>query len=78
MEERRAVSAEAQAFESALRRVLADDELVRAFWHRGYAELTAHAGNGASQWIGKRILTAMVVSVVTAGLVWLIKTGSLK
>ena len=77
-EDRRQISPEAQAFEDALRRVLADDEVVRNFWHRGYRELTEHAGNGASQWVGKRLLTAMVVSVVTAGVVWLVKTGALK
>ena len=77
-EDRRQISPEAQAFEDALRRVLADDDVVRAFWHRGYRELTEHAGNGASQWLGRRILTTIIVSVVTAGLVWLIKTGSLK
>jgi hypothetical protein len=71
-------SEDAKAFEMALRRVLSDDDLVKSFWHRGYQELTAHAGNGASQWVGRRILTTIVVAVVTAGVVWLVKTGSLK
>jgi len=75
--ERRA-EGDGRAFESALRRILTDDELVRAFWHRGFVELSSHAGNGASQWIGKRIITALVVSVVTAGVVWLVKSGALK
>lgn len=66
------------AFEAAFRRVLADDALVKSFWQRGYKELTDHAGNGASQWVGKRILTALIVAVVTAGVVWLVKTGALK
>lgn len=78
MEDRRDPDTHAQAFEVALRRVLADDDLVKGFWHRGYQELTNHAGNGASQWVGRRILTALIVAGVTAGLVWLIKTGSLK
>lgn len=66
------------AFEAAIRRVLADEEIAKAFWRRGYAELSSHAGNGASQWIGKRILTAIIVAVTTAGIVWLVKTGQLK
>jgi hypothetical protein len=76
--ESRMVDPTAQAFETALRRVIADDEVVTSFWARGYKELENHATNGASQWIGRRILTAIVVAGVTAGLVWLIKTGALK
>ncbi len=67
-----------QAFEAAFRRVLSDDRLVSEFWQRGYRELSDHAGNGASQWIGKRLLTTLVVAIVTAGLVWLVKTGAIK
>ena len=65
-------------FEAALRRVLSDDEVVRKFWHRGYVELTSHAGNGASQWVGRRLLTTAVVAIVTAGMVWLVKSGAIK
>ena len=78
MEDRRDPDTTAQAFEAALRRVIADDEVVVSFWKRGYQELAEHTTNGASQWIGRRILTAIVVAGVTAGLVWLIKTGALK
>jgi cytochrome c-type biogenesis protein CcmH/NrfG len=62
----------------ALRRILQDEELVKGFWHRGYQELTEHAGAGASQWVGRRILTAIVVAAVTAGIAYLVRTGSLK
>ena len=64
--------------ERALRRVLSDQELARQFWARGYEELSNHAGNGASQWIGRRLLTTAVLAVTTAGIVWLVKTGALK
>lgn len=67
-----------KAFEEAFRRVLADEKLVADFWHRGYRELTNHAENGASQWIGKRLLTTLVAAIVTAGIVWLVKTGAIK
>ena len=75
--ERRA-DQEGRAFEMALRRILQDEELVKGFWHRGYQELTEHAGAGASQWVGRRILTAIVVAAVTAGVAYLVRTGSLK
>jgi hypothetical protein len=68
----------ARAVETALRRVLTDEQLTQRFWERGFKELAAHADNHASQWIGKRILTAMVVAVTTAGIVWLVKTGAIK
>lgn len=68
----------ATSVERAMRRVIADPELTRKFWEQGYQELASHASNGASQWIGRRILTAIVVAVVTAGIVWLVKTGQLK
>jgi hypothetical protein len=66
------------AFEAAFRRVLSDDEVLKKFWMRGYTELSSHASNGASQWVGKRILTAIIVALTTAGIVWLAKTGQLK
>ncbi len=68
----------ADAVETALRRVLADKEMQDAFWARGYQELAKHAGNGASQWIGKRLLISFVWAAVGAGLTWLIKSGALK
>lgn len=68
----------ARAVEVALRRVLSDKEIVESFWERGFHELATHADNHASQWIGKRILTAMVVAVTTAGIVWLVKSGAIK
>jgi hypothetical protein len=78
MQEERRAEGDGRSFELAIRRVLDDDDLVRSFWQRGYKELADHAGNGASQWIGRRILTAFVVAAVTAGTVWLVKSGNLK
>ena len=67
-----------QAMESAIRRILDDDAAITGFWRRGYRELAAHAEDGASRWIGRRILTAVVIAITTAGLVWLVQTGALK
>jgi hypothetical protein len=68
----------ARAVELALRRVLSDKEVVEAFWERGFEELAEHANRKSSEWIGRRILTAMVVAITTAGIVWLVKTGAIK
>lgn len=64
--------------ERGLRAVLSDRVLVESFWEKGYDELTKHAGNNASQWIGKRILVSIIGALVVAGIVWLVKTGNLK
>lgn len=60
-------------------KALADDEdFKQAFWKSGFDELSSHAGNASSQWIGRRILTALIVAITTAGIVWLVKSGGLK
>ncbi len=68
----------ARAVELAMRRVLTDEELTKRFWERGFRELSEHAGNHSSQWVGKRLLTTMVVAMTTAGIVWLVKSGAIK
>lgn len=67
-----------RAVETALRRVLSDAQLREEFWEHGYKHLSAHATNGASQWIGKRLLVSLIWAVVGAGIVWLIKLGALR
>lgn len=66
------------AFETALRRVMSDEDLTTKFWARGYKELASHAEGNASKWLGRRLLTTLVIAVTTAGLVWLVKTGYIK
>lgn len=56
--------------EAGIRRVLDDDELVRRFWHRGYEELSNHVGNGATRWVGARLLSMIGGALIAAGL-WL-------
>lgn len=68
----------ASSVERAIRRVLADPEMARQFWESGYEELAKHAGNNASQWVGRRLLTTLILAVTTAGIIWLVKTGALK
>ena len=66
------------AIKEAMYEVLRDPELSAAFWKRGYQELTSHAGNSASQWIGRRILTAVMTALLVFTVGYLVKTGALK
>ncbi len=66
------------AVERAMRRVLMDEELRRQFWNAGYRELAERASDGASQWVGRRLLIAFVWACVGAGIAWLVKTGVIK
>ncbi len=68
----------ASAVAEGVREVITDDEMMHRFSRSLYEELASHAVNNTSQWIGKRILTAAVVALTTAGIIWLVKTGALK
>jgi hypothetical protein len=58
---------------------LADDEkFAGKFWEVGFKHLRDHTTNHASMWLGRRILTAFVAAVVTAGLIWMVKSGAIK
>lgn len=64
--------------ELGFKRLLEDEDLMKKFWAAGYKELTDHAGSGASQWIGRRILTALASALLVVALAYLLKTGALK
>lgn len=68
----------AKGVELAIRRIMEDEELKTKFWKAGFDELSKHATNQGSQWVGKRLLTGVVTAGVTAGLIWLIKAGHFK
>jgi len=58
---------------------LADDEKFAAkFWEVGFEHLKSHSTNHASQWVGRRILTALIAAITTAGIIWLVKSGNIK
>ena len=50
----------------------------REFWRTGFDELTRHSADGASQWVGRRLLTGFIVAVMMACVVWLAKPGWIK
>ena len=66
------------AVETAIRAVMRDPDVRKEFWRTGYEELAAHAETGASKWVGKRIVTTLIMALVTAGIVWLVKSGAIK
>lgn len=72
---RRAVAA---GVRDGFQSLLADKQAVEAFWEGGFEELKKHSTNGASQWVGKRVLTWVITTIVIAGLTWLFTRGGLK
>ena len=56
--------------------MLSDKELVASFWQGGYTEFVKHSSNGASQWVGKRILTAVMGALLVWALTWYVKNGN--
>lgn len=68
----------ADAIVIALKRTAHDQDFARSFWRTGYVELSAHAGNGASQWIGKKLAVWAATAIVGSLLIWLVKTGAIK
>lgn len=67
-----------QGVVEGMRELLRDDEAIAGFWARGYKELTQHTSANASQWVGRRILTAIMVAVFVGSVTWLVKSGNLK
>lgn len=67
-----------RAFREAITDVLQDQQLTAAFWRQGYDLLQQRAVAESSQWVGKRLMTALITAVTVAGFVWLVKTGGLK
>ena len=63
---------------AGFKQMINDEAFVASFWKHGFEELSKHSSNGASQWIGKRLLTIFITAITTAGIVWLVKTGAIK
>lgn len=61
-----------------IRELLDDHEAMDKFWETGYQRLTAHAGNNASQWVGKRILAALITAIFVWAFAWMVKHGAIK
>lgn len=59
-----------------LKTLLSDEKAIKEFWRGGYTELSEHTSNGASQWVGKRVLTWFVTAIFTAAAVYLLTKGN--
>lgn len=68
----------ARGFEQGLRKVLNDPEITAKFWAGGFEHLADHAGNNASQWVGKRLLMAALFAAMGLLVTWLVKIGAFK
>lgn len=76
--EREAANTIRSAVREGIQDALRDDELARRFWAAGYQHLSGHATNGISQWIGKRVLMALIAAALSASIAWAVVTGKIK
>lgn len=67
-----------RGIQAGMRAALKDKELVAHFWRDGFDELTARSAEGASQWVGKRLLTWLAVALLAAIMAWLARSGAIK
>jgi len=65
------------AISEAIKGIINDEETVKKFWEGGYKELTTHASNASSQWVGKRILAAVITALFIWSMSWLVTNGKL-
>ena len=63
---------------SGIKSLANDADFIEHFWLQGYKQMSIHVTNGTSQWVGKRIITTIVLSLVTAGVIWLVKSGAIR
>lgn len=68
----------AAGFETGMRKILADEQLVEVFWRKGFDRITHHGSLEASRWVGKRFLTAIVLALFGVSVAWLVKLGVFK
>lgn len=59
------------ASERVLKRFTSDPD----FWKMGVEQMAQHAADQSAKWVGRRMLTAFVAAAVSAGVVWLVKSG---
>lgn len=55
-----------------------DTSVIKRFWKTGYRELTTAASTNASQWVGKKILVAVIAALFVWSMTMLAKHGAFK
>jgi len=67
------IRAEVQAGVIAgMNQVLTNHDTMKAFWGAGYEQLTGHAADGASKWVGRRVLTWIATTALTVAVGYLL------
>jgi cation transporter-like permease len=54
-----------------------DAAFTERYWKSGYEHVARHATEAGSKWVGSRILTAIVLAILSACVAWLVKTGKI-
>ena len=63
---------------SSADQIMSDQARMSRFWHSGYEAFANHAGDGASRFLARRMITATVTAVI-AGTIWVgVKLGVFK
>lgn len=55
--------------------LMSDPKIMDNFWEHGYSALAKHSQRDAQSWIGRRILTFLVVAIGGFCLFWLLRNG---
>lgn len=77
-EKEKMIAAVREGVHSGFKALMEDSEAVEKFWKGGYTELTKHASDASSQWVGKRILAAVITAVFIWCMSWLVQNGGIK
>jgi len=67
-----------EAIVDALKRTADDPEFSKRFWQRGFVELSGHASNAGSQWIGKKIMVWAATALLGWLVIYLVRSGAIK
>ena len=65
----------ADGFEIGFRRVMADDELVRASSRKLYEQLSGHTIDGTRRWVGSKLLALLGSALFGMGLYLIVRFG---
>ena len=61
-----------------IKRAIEDKTMLDSYWRGGFDRVSEHASKEASQWVGKRMLTAFFVALFGFSVAWLVKLGVFK
>jgi hypothetical protein len=68
----------AGAVTDGMRKLLHDDQVIEAFWKRGFDHMSRHGADGAQRWVGRRIWVAFISALFAAAIYLAAKLGTLK